>query len=96
MGSGNTQTSKNHLIPYIHIMEIGNKYEAEKNDTDPIPVNEWIDLWHSDNLGQHATQPARVDEVEVSHLQGGLVVVQQDATLMEEVHSLAKKQNFTQ
>lgn len=68
-----------------------------QKDTNPISVNERVDLWHRDHLCHHAAQPTWVDKVEVPHLKSCLVVVEQDTTLMEEAHSLSiqkkKKKN---
>ena len=54
---------------------------------DPV-LDERVDLPDSDHVGEHVTQPLRVQEVQVS--EGGVIIMQEDAVIVEEGCSLVK------
>ena len=52
--------------------------------------DEGVDFRHGDDVAHESAQPLRLQEVELAELALHVVVVQQDATLVEEVDCLGR------
>ena len=56
----------------------------------PGAADEGVDLAHADHLRHHAAQPLRVEEVELVEAVRRVVVVHDDAGVMQEPHGLTQ------
>lgn len=89
---------KNHLLIYSDLFSSSYSLKSyyirfTGQFTHSVTINEWIDLGHCHYLGHHTTQPPRVDEIKVTHLEGRLIVMENHTRFMKKFDSLENNIN---